>query len=379
MFNWRFLICCIAVPLCAEAQIVGESKETWKLSATPSVAIGAVDREGPDVFGRVVGVVRTGDGHIAVADGFSREVRLFTSSGQYVATAGRAGEGPGEFRTLRPPMRCAADSIFVWDPSQQRVSVFNSAGVFARSFQDASLRGVHSESPGWKMSCNIHGMVAMTTRNLGDLRPTGEGPVEIAMAVQLSSLRSETTVDLGSVPGDEFYFAQGTLAPRPLGRMTLLAVGSNRVYMATGEGASIEVFAFSGDRLKAIETDVAPVPLNGRRVKAFVEEAVSASRNGERARPFYEDLVYPDKMPAYAAMLVDADDNLWLERYPMPGDHSVAKWRVYDPQGKLRALIEMPDGFEVFDIGSHYVLGVWRDSQGVDFVRMYELSKTGVK
>ena len=380
MINLRVLICCLAVPLSAEAQTLGQgTAKTWHLSETPSVVIGTVNGEGPDVFGRVVGVMRTGEGHIAIVDGFSREVRLFTATGRHLRTAGRAGEGPGEFKTMRPPMRCAADSIFVWDPSLQRVSVFNAAGDFARSFQDVSLRGMHTDSPAWKMSCGTHGVVAVATRNLGDLRPIEEGPVQVAMAVQLTSLPSASTVDLGSVPGDEFYFAQGTLAPRPLGRTTLLAVGSSRVYMITGEDASIDVFSLSGERLEPIETEVAPVPLNGRRVKAFVDEAVSASRNGEKARSFYETLVYPDRVPTYSALLIDADDNVWVEQYPVPGDHPVAKWRVYDPQGELRALVEMPDAFEVFEIGSRYVLGVWQDSQGVDFVRMYDLIKPAVK
>ena len=33
----------------------------------------------------------------------------------------------------------------------------------------------------------------------------------------------------------------------------------------------------------------------------------------------------------------------------------------------------MPSGFEVLRIGGDYVLGLWKDDLGVEYVQMYEL------
>jgi hypothetical protein len=34
-----------------------------------------------------------------------------------------------------------------------------------------------------------------------------------------------------------------------------------------------------------------------------------------------------------------------------------------------------PDGLDILDIGSDYVIGVWRDSLDVEHVQLYELIK----
>ena len=376
MFKLLVIGLLFAVPCSAASQVSNTgSVHSWTLSPSPVIEIGAAEHEGPDLFGQVVGVVRTSDGHIAVADGLTRELRVFDLAGQHIATAGRVGEGPGEFRTMRPPMRCAEDSVFVWDPNLQRVSVFTSAGDYARSFRDASVRAAHPDWPGWKMTCNREGVVVASTRNVSDLRPVHEGPTRIEMGIQLTSLRSGAGVDLGRVPGDEFYFAQGTLAPRPLGMMTLVAIGSSRIYVSTGDDFRISVFTLDGDRLDPIGEPLTRVPLNRRRVDAFIDEAVRTSRNGEKARSFYQGLEYPDKLPCYSQLLVDPDENLWVELYAEPGDHGGRSWRVYDREGSLESQVQMPRGFEVFEVGGDYVLGVWRNDVGVDFVRMYNLTK----
>ncbi len=272
-------------------------------------------------------------------------------------------------------MRFAGDSILVWDPSLQRISVFSSAGDYGRSFPDASVRGTHADWPAWKMSSNSQGTVVASMRNPDDLRPVREGPIRVEMDIQLTSLLSGSSVDLGRVPGDEFYFMQGTLAPRPLGKMTLVAIGDSRVYVAAGDDFGIAVFTLTGKRLAPVGPQQPTVALNRERIDAYIDQAVKASRNGESARGFYRDLEYPERLPSYSGLLVDANDNLWAEQYAVPGDEAGTTWRVYDQDGNLKTSVQMPRGLEVFEVGSDYVLGVWQDDLGVDFVRKYELTK----
>lgn len=72
----------------------------WTLEARPILEIGGDDAAGPAEFSGIVGVVRQGDGTIIVADGASRELRVFDSAGRFRRVAARRGNGPGELPDL---------------------------------------------------------------------------------------------------------------------------------------------------------------------------------------------------------------------------------------------------------------------------------------
>ena len=61
---------------------------------------------------------------------------------------------------------------------------------------------------------------------------------------------------------------------------------------------------------------------------------------------------------------------------PVQGPSSQSTtWDVFDPTGRWLGPVRMPTGLRITDIGSDYVLGVWRDADDVEHVRMYELVK----
>ena len=50
-------------------------------------------------------------------------------------------------------------------------------------------------------------------------------------------------------------------------------------------------------------------------------------------------------------------------------------WRVFDRTGRWSGTVTMPARFNPMDIGSDYVLGLWRDEDDVEHVRLYRLMK----
>lgn len=71
-------------------------------------------------------------------------------------------------------------------------------------------------------------------------------------------------------------------------------------------------------------------------------------------------------------MRTDRRGNLWVENYPAPGT-SMNFWSVFDVEGFFLGRVTMPHEFSPLDIGPDYVLGLWRDEDDVEHVRMYEL------
>jgi hypothetical protein len=95
------------------------------------------------------------------------------------------------------------------------------------------------------------------------------------------------------------------------------------------------------------------------------------------------DTLAAPNLPAYA-QLVDNDRNLWvsdasLDWYLAQGFSRVpagpVAWRVFDRDGRWLGSVTMPPRFRPMDIGSDYVLGLWRDADDVEHVRLYQLTR----
>ncbi len=54
---------------------------------------------------------------------------MFDSAGSLVRALGREGAGPAEFRRMNGIRVDARDNIYLYDPRQQRLLIFDSAGV----------------------------------------------------------------------------------------------------------------------------------------------------------------------------------------------------------------------------------------------------------
>jgi hypothetical protein len=54
-----------------------------------------------------------------------------------------------------------------------------------------------------------------------------------------------------------------------------------------------------------------------------------------------------------------------VQGYPIPGRDSVA-WSVFDRNGSWITDVNLPTGFEVYEIGRDWILGAAQDELGVE-------------
>ena len=110
-------------------------EEGWTLSAGPTLDLGVMDGDPAYQFYQIAGTVRFPDGRLAVANSGSRQVRFFGADGTYQGATIGQGSGPGEFEDIYFLRKTRGDSILAYDWRNRRVSVMDSRGTFARSFQ----------------------------------------------------------------------------------------------------------------------------------------------------------------------------------------------------------------------------------------------------
>lgn len=356
------------------AALVQTGPTAWRLPVTPLVSIGSRDAEGPALFGKVAGAVRQGSGAIVVADRLNQELRVFSATGDFLRTIGRFGAGPGEFRTIAAIRRCAGDSTFVYDVSLRRLSVFSPSGTYARAVDLGtwSAEGM----PPYDLWCNAKGMVAALHRSSEP--PAGPGPRRPQVQVTISS-PDGALVHLGYVPASERYFFGSEDIARPLGKLTSVALGSDRVYVGTGDTFEVRALSFRGESLGVVREDRKPVTVAPADVTRYIEE-LNARLSGPAAldRTTRERILrsfqYPKTFPAYGRLLVDPGDNLWVEDFPIPGA-TERGWSIFSKDGHAIGRLRVPVNFEILETGLEYVLGVWRDEFNVEYVRVYTLVK----
>jgi hypothetical protein len=127
-----------------------------------------------------------------------------------------------------------------------------------------------------------------------------------------------------------------------------------------------------------IRVAIPPVPVTDdmkaahtRTALAFFQDSALRARFGR----LEEIMSFPPTIPGFGRLATDTDQNLWVRGYPVHPD-SNADWHVFDPAGRLSAVIRLPVGFaeRVFD--RDRVIGTWTDEDGVERVRVYELRRT---
>lgn len=334
-----------------------------------------------DAFGRVAGAVRQSTGPLVIADGLSLDLRLFTDTGEPVKRVGRRGDGPGEFRTILSLRRCAGDTSFVYDPARLRVSVFGPDGALSRIIDVRAT--VQAAAPPYDFFCSRNGVLAFVHRAAAP--PPRPGPHRPIVAITVIH-RDGARVPLGTFPSSERYFDGSQDFPRPFGKVTSVAMASDAMYVGTGNHLTghedqfeIPVYSLQGAQVRTVRGSLPRRRVTAAQIAGYVEDQVARRRGrGDQRtqRQFYRSLQYPETLPAYGRLLVDPMDNLWVEEYRPPGD-SVGRWHVYGPTGWYVGAVNMPEGFDLLEAGRDYVLGVWRNPDQVEFVRLYALSRPG--
>jgi len=350
--------------------------EVWRLSPEPVVDIGGGDREEEQLF-RVVGALRLSDDRIVVANGGTNEIRFYGPEGAFLSASGGEGEGPGEFRRLRALRRLRGDSLFAQDGRLYRSSVFDGQGRFIRTVQPQASRG--------RSSIDIvfdDGMMLGSSIVRLHVADVELGLFRMAFTFYRFDGAGDLVDTLGVYPGFELYMvtSQGGIPstyPHPLSRATYFQFLPDGYYVADNDTYEVQKYAPDGKLQQIVRRLTAPVQVEPQHMKTLRERALAAVTNDDRRRSteqFYRDMPVPETFPAYGGIAVSVEGYLWVREYDLPGNEA-NNWSVFDAEGTLLGTLELPPRFKPLDIGPDYVLGLWRDADDVERVRMYDLVK----
>lgn len=346
---------------------------TWQIEPTPLVDIGSDPDDTLALIGNAVAAFAIGDSQIVVADRGYHQLRYFDRDGTLWRTSGREGDGPGEFRYIARMWRCG-DSLVVYDIPHRLFTVHGLDGSVARSYFPTAPQGSQVDSP-YKSACGPDG--TWLSNGWSRFEPSEPRRVRDSIAHWLAGREGGVSVVLGRRPGSERFVHPNGSGPHPLGKEPVLAVGRHRAYLGTADSFAIEVFTLDGSPLDPIvKTSVQLATTEADIARHRLLDTLGKNEDDRtQAMRWWDQYEYPPTVPAYTALVVDRDDNLWVRSFPRTVENLV-RWVVFDPAGVEIGSVDLPSTLEVFDIGTDWVLGIeTRLEDGGQQVRMYRLRR----
>lgn len=333
--------------------------------------------EGYDLFN--ARYVRTlGDGRLALLNAGTQEVLLFTPDGRLQSRFGGPGEGPGEFSRALFLATLPGDSILVTDLTlPQRSVVFTSDGAVARTFTlEVPESGEWYASP-----LGITDDRYLITAQL--VVPVVPGATaglrQIPLVLLIYDLSGRLISEVSRPPFRHEYWlveergAMRFLTP-PYFSRSLAAGGGPGIALADEMSAKALWLAPDGALRDTVRLPEDASPLASAVVERALRswaDAAGSDEARERRRRALADLPVPATSPMVADIEFGSDGRLWIARATPTGDRD-ATWWVYDGNALLGS-VQLPTDVEIREFGPRHVLGVQRDSLGVETVVRLEL------
>lgn len=345
----------------------GDASIVWRVDATPVWAL----RSGADGggFAEPTDATELSDGSFVVADHRAGMLHYISRDGAPVRVVGRTGSGPGEFRSLEGVGGAGRDTIWAFDHSLRRITIFGKTGDVLTTYA-VRITG----RPSWPsvVGVLVGNRAVVLERNLP--LPAGQQPgaawrdssrlVWYSMPLQSSSVSLEVPLfdtyinPAGPMVGIAFI---------PFGPRLAVAMSpsDHEVYVGFPESFEVSRISPTGERRGFLRR-----PFAGRRVtQEDLRRREAATRRPPRT--IIPKSLIPASMPAFGRLLADWSGGLWVQEYEPEGDGR--RWASFDARGVLRALVLLPAGFSPLLVDGGLLLGVQEGEDGAPIVTLLKL------
>ena len=370
-----------AFAACEVAEDTSTGAPPWTVGAEPITIYGSAGDDPDAGFGYVADVARGPDGSIATADGLLNSLSFFSADGELLATAGRTGEGPGEFSEIAGLASTPEGRLVAFDRGLQRLSEWTFGGGYAgdtRLARQATYRPIGEvglfEDGSWYAreedqfvavgsdgrGRDTVGFHALTGGEVGHRLARAPGTITAAFDMMGPGMR------------------HALLSPRAVGaaRGTCLLVGAT-------DDPVLGVVDAAGNRVGEVRLDVEVENATRQHrddwLKRFLE--TTEVEIGPDQRTMLERLAttvpMADRVPFGSDVIVDDLGYLWVQRYELPDGYPSSHWRVFTETGTAAATVVLPEGFRPVRVSANEILGVFTHEMGLEDVRVYALDRGG--
>lgn len=323
----------------------------------------------PDPLVNVAGVASISNTTAVVAD--RDRVHLIDSrSGRHLRSAGRAGNGPGEFRRVSWIQRVAS-GVVVFDEVHGRLTFLDDTlGL-------DSIRSPYDVDGEPRCVTGDGALVTTRSSNPSEARFTME-PGLYQPRLRLGVLTDTMWSDLDEVTSDARWIVVETSGYRrnvfiiavPFAPRFVVRCGPDPVVWADSSAARLRMH--QDGRTVDVELDgLVARAVSAADYGAVADSADATGIDGLRGWIVQASEAVPmQSIPAFRDLLIAPDGHVWALHYLLTDDRAKL-WTRYTTAGERLETVQLPNEVEVVAVAPNMLLGWARDSLGVPQVRAY--------
>lgn len=368
----------LALSACGRAAAEDTAAPHWVLSPEPVVTIGVADGDPNYQLYNVAAATRLSDGRIVVLNTGNASLAAYDSRGRYLFTAGRKGQGPGEFEVPTWLGRLEGDTVAIWDQRLKRLSFFSGEGTYRRSAAIPDADGMFPKAVGLfsDRSLALDPGPDVFTMMQGE-----RGVRRDSITLQRFEADGSRAGVLARYAGNEVHVADRATGfawnDVPFARQAYVSVAGERLYVGDSGSGEITIYSREGTPSAKLRSPLVPWRIESSDVAEYRQTQLAQIQDPERRREMQATLdgaPVPEVSPAFGGLAVDPDGNVWVQAYPRPADESVT-WAVLGQDGAQLAQIQVPRPLQVMEVGRDYLLGLRKDELGVERLELYTVTR----
>lgn len=296
-----------------------------RISLIHEATTGWAEGDGPHMFGQIFDIETDDYGRLYVLDGLAQEVRVFSSTGDFVRTIGEAGEGPGRL-VNGVGLAWHDDELWVFDLGGNKFEVFDSTGVHRRSVRRLHVGGAQPWIGRFE-----------DTGRLYDQAFAVQGEEYHSILIRYSPLEPGLPIDTFPLPQYQGDFVQlpahgGAYAWVPYSPRLVLDLGPDEdLWFVRTDDYRITNRLLSGDTVRLVERSAEPVAVTAEERDKAIAEIRELGGDISRDR-------IPETKPLIKGIRADAEGHLWV-LLEQEDDHSGATVDIFDIEGVYRGSV----------------------------------------
>ena len=342
----------------------GESIEQWTI--VEDLRIGAIEGSEAETFSQIRGILVDRQGQILVLDFVAQEIRVFSPEGAHMATLGRKGSGPGEFRQANGMAWATDGNLYVNDPRNGRVMVLSTGGQEITTYR----RFVSSWGYTWEGGVDSLGRLYdyAIERTVRFDRSPG-----VKVEPQWVLVRYDPAtqgVDTISFPQGEVTYlrtSRGAVSvPFAPGNLYAFEPSIGHIWFAHTATYRITEATLDGDTVRVFERDVDPEPLTAADRESAMESLARIMEG--RGHVDFNPSMLPSHKPVLRHFFRATNGQLWVRLESR--DTSVSH-DVFNSEGVWIAQARVPSSYRPYPrpvVTDRYFYAVTTDSLGVSYV-----------
>jgi hypothetical protein len=343
------------------------------------------------LMGNIVSLAVGPHGDIFAADKKRYTIHMFAPKGDYVASLGQKGKGPGEFMFLNSNIKIQADTLYVLQRVSRLIELFNiKTHHFIRTIKipkikvDGSKIGnVNNLFPlangkilllsapsyfyGLKANQKFHGKSLKTSHHfitISKIKPSGKVLKKILLKLPEPKPNDQHIIYLKS--GAMHVFAGLTFYPE-----FKMAVGpKGAFYAGKSDSLIIQKYDQKGALINKIQASHAHIRFTNKD-----RDSLAKARNLNTAQ--FKKIINkvvgaPTYWPAFQNFVVDDKGRIWVELLN-PGK-KYQQWWIFNKTGKLKWKTTLPADLKVYTVQHKDVYGIYTPQKGLSSIERYHIS-----